>query len=324
MSSSLYSETWIEKVPESIDLNKFTKSLKFGTNLRVCKIDDVHDSLVGVDIHHQDLFMFTENVRKKGEVMFMDTNILQGKAGNGFGALGLILGTGSNRNKDGRIYVNMVQIPILGIVTEALGLDGIACFHPKNKFFFYSSAIDPTAVDYMQYYALIDAVSLFTTNGIMSMIIDCLASETYSKVSTTSTVGKYSANIIDSFPHSYGCNGGVTLGSANHSKSPLVNGLISSASTLKILSRTGYVIMQSKNSILNGQRDVSCKQLKGPFIKSQFTPQQLVPVVTKQFVLGTTPAEWAAFRDNQSSKGDTVYAWWVDKDFVAYSGTCVW
>lgn len=325
LSNTLYSKTWLDTLGNTIDIDAFTRSIKFGTNIKVCSIDDVHDSLVGVYLHHQDLFMFTESVREKGYVAFMDTNILQNDSNSSsFGDLGKILGTGDNRSKSGKQYLNMVQLPIIGMITKSLSLDGLACFHPESSFFFYASSIDPTAVDYIQYLALIDTMSLFTTNGIMSMIVDCLAYEGYSLIPNTSTASKYFAKVIDVYPHSFGCNGGVTLAASNQSKSPLVNGLTSSASLLKIMARTGTVIKQSKISVLNLSKDVTCEQYSGPFIKTEFTPQMLQPVPTREFELGVTPAEWASFKDDQSTTGDTAIAWWVNKDFVAYSGSCSW
>jgi len=329
LSSSLYSNSkknWINEIATSVDVDSFVKSIKFETQLRTCKIDDIHDSLIGVELHHMDLFMFTETVREKGYVMFMQTNILDSASSDdSLGGIGKILGMGNNRKKKGKQYINMVQIPIFGLLTESLGLDGIACFHPKSKFFFYSSAIDPTSVDYIQYMVLIDTMSLFNINGIMSMIIDCVAYEGYNALGDkNSEAAKYFENVIDTYQHSLGCTGGISLGASNQSKSPLVNGMVTSASLLKIMSRTGVVLMQSKTSLLNKGRDVTCSQFSGPFIKSQYVPQMILPISSKMFELGSTPAQWAEFKDDQSTQGDTAIAWWVRKDFVAYSGTCVW
>lgn len=325
LNSSAYSKTWLSDLASVVDVNAFVKSLAFEAKLTNCHVSKMNDSLIGVELHHQDLFLFTESTRKKGYVSFMDTDILQSNNDDSqFGDLGDILGTGTNRKKSGKQYINVLELPVLGMMTEALGLDGIACFHPTKKVFFYSTSIDPTATDFVQYKMLLDVMSLYTINGIMSMIFDCIAYEGYSKISNkTSSSAKYLENTIDAFPHSFGCTGGMALGAANHSVSPLVNGLIGSITELKILARTGYVIMQSKRSILSSEK-VTCSQVPGPFIKTEFVPQMIKPVASKQFELGITPAEWASFRDDQSTKGDTVIAWWVRKDFIAFSGKCAW
>ena len=62
----------------------------------------------------------------------------------------------------------------------------------------------------------------------------------------------------------------------------------------------------------------------GPLIKTEFAPQLLQPVVSKQFEFGESPSQWAAFKDDQSTGGNVAIAWWVRKDFVAYAGKCIW
>lgn len=328
-SAEVKKKSWVVDLAETIDINAFVRNLKFEAELKVCKIDDAHDSLVGVELHHMDIFIFTETVREKGYVIMMQSNILEKKKSESGGAtntgLGKIMGMGSNRGKKGTHYINMAHLPIMGMLTESLGLDGIACFHPKQKFFFYASSIDPTAVDYMQYLILIDTLQMFNINGILSMIVDCVAYEGYSLLNDKSTnSSKYFTSVIDSYQHSFGCSGAVAIGGDNQSSSPLVNGMMTSATLLKIMSRNGYSIQQSKRSLLNKGRDVTCGQLKGPFIKSQFTPQMMLPVASKVFEMGSTPAKSVSFKDDQSTQGDTAMAWWVRKDFISYSGTCSW
>jgi len=322
LNNSLYSESWLPKLAEDLDVDALVKSFRFDTKLKNCGVDDIHDSLVGVEMSHLDLFMFTETVRKKGYVIYMDTNILDDST---TGALGKIMGMGNNRDKEGKQYVNMVQIPVISFITESLGLDGLACFHPKEKFFFYSSSIDPTSVDYVQYYMLLDTLKMFNINGIMAMVIDCMSYEGYKYVDKQGTSAKYLSKIIDSYSHAFGCSGGISLGASNQSSSPLVNGMIQSATLLKILSRTGVVLMQTKNSMLNPPgSDVTCNQEKGPFIKTQYLPQMLQPVSSSTFELGETPAQWASFKDDQSTLGNTAVAWWVRKNFTAFAGHCTW
>ena len=320
-AAQLKNKSWIGDLITSIDINAFVKSFKFDAKFKTCG-HKLHDSLVGVVLHHTDLFLFSESVREKGWVVLFQSNIL-GKSK--FSSLKSIMGTGTNRGTSGSQYVNIIELPILGMITKSLGLDGIACFHPSGKFFFYSSAIDPTGKDYMQYEMLLDEANMFTTNGILSMIVDCVASEAYAKMSNKqSKVAQFTSDTIDMYRYSWGCNGGITLGSTNQSAAPLVNGMIQALTTINILSRTGFVIMESKNSILTKGRNVGCTQLRGPMIKSEFAPQLLQPIASKQFELGQSPSEWASFKDNHTTGGDTVIAWWVRKDFVAYAGKCIW
>ena len=321
MSSSLFSGSWLPKLATDLDINAFVKSFKFDTKVKNCGIDDIHDSVIGIEMSHLDLFMFTETVREKGFVIYMDSNILGKKTGKARG----IIGEGSNRGQEGSQYVNMVQLPILGLISGALGFDGIACFHPSDKIFFYSSAVDPTSADYIQFYMLMDSLKMYTINGIMSMIADCMSYQSYKYVDKSGTTAKYLSMIIDSYNHSFGCNGGIASGNSNQSASPLVNGLIQSATTMKIMARTGVVIKQTKRSLLNPMgSDVTCNQSKGPFIKTEFLPQMLQPISTATFEMGETPAKWAAFRDNQTTRGNTAIGWWVRKDFTAFAGHCTW
>lgn len=314
---------WLNDIFTDVDVDAFVDSLKFDAKLVRCG-SGVHDSLIGVILHHQDLFMFTETVRKKGRVIFMDTNILGKSYKDNFKS---IAGMGTNRNSDGSQYVNIVYLPILGMITESLGLDGIACFHPQAKFFFSSTSVDPTAADYMQYSLLVDQLQIYTINGILSMIIDCVASEGYALLGNKqSSSAKFLAKTIDTFTYSHGCNGAVSLGATNHNPSPLVNGLNSALTYISILNRIGLV-MQTRRSILgvpSSGKPFECTQHKGPLIKTELAPQLLMPVVSSQFELGQDAASWAAFRDDQSTAGDTVIAWWVRKDFVSFAGTCIW
>ena len=322
LNSSLYSDSWIPKLTKDLDVSAMVKSFKFEAQLKTCGVNDAHDSLVGVVMHHLDLFTFTEAVRKKGFVIYMDMNILGDGA---YGKIGKIIGMGDNRGKKGSQYINLVQIPILAFITDSLGLDGLACFHPKDKFFFYSSSIDPTAVDYVQYFMLLDTLKMLTINGIMSMVVDCMSYESYAQVDKQGSTAKYLEKMIDVYRYSYGCNGGVSPGATNQSASPLVNGMIEAITVMDIMSRTGFVIQQSKHSVLNKPgSDITCNQGPGLFIKSEFVPQLLQPVPSTTFELGETPGQWAAFKDNQTTQGDTVFAWWVRKDFTAFAGHCSW
>jgi len=317
-------KSWLGDLVNSIDIKSFVKKLSIEPKLKICNISNMHQSLIGVVVHHQDMFLFTENVREKGYVRLFDTNILSKKGNSKFKELGKILGKGTNDKRKGYTYINLFEIPFFSTIVDSIGLDGYICAHPKKRTFFYSTSIDPTAVDYIQYYMLIDALSCYTTPGILSMIIDCVAYEGYAKSDKWySGMGKYFGNTIDIFEHSFGCSGGLAVGATNHTKSQIVNGAISSITELKIMARTGYVIQQSKNSLLN-TGDVECSQKPGPFIKTEFTPQMIEPVASKQFEIGQTPADWAEFKNDHSTRGDTVILWWVNKDFVSMSGKCSW
>lgn len=324
-STQLFSKSWLDKAATSLDIQGFVKTFEIEPQIKICNIDDIDDSLIGLKVHHQDLFLFTENVRDKGYVRLFDSYIKEKKKNGVMSEIGKILGKGTNTKKSGKTYINMFEIPFFSAIADSIGLDGYGCFHPKGKAFFYSTSVDPTAVDYIQYFQLLDAVSMYTLPGIFSMIIDCVAYEGYAKSNSWhSGAGLYFANTIDIFDHSFGCSGGVTLGAENQSNSQLVNGVMSSITELKIMARTGLVIQQSKNSLLNKGIDVECSQNPGPFIKTEFTPQMIEPVASKQFQVGQTPAEWAEFKNDHSTRGDTVVLWWVNKDFVSMSGKCSW
>ncbi|MHC3995644.1 hypothetical protein ACXWTF_12540 [Thiomicrolovo sp. ZZH C-3] len=315
---------WISTMFSDLAFDYFVRSFEILPELKVCKPSSVEDGLFGVRIRHSDVFLFTETVREKGYTQALDTNILGDTAGGSSTALKYM---GTNGEKEGSQYVNALELPFIGMAAKKLSETGLFCFHPGTKTSFYFSWMDPTSTDYMKAKVMPELALLMNIPGIASEVLDCVATTTYSALpwgSKYSSVGKASARVIDMMHHTIGCDGVKSLGNANLSESPLVNSFIISNTALYEMARYGVMVKQSKSSVLNEGRDVECGAKAGPIIKTQFVPQLIRPVPGYVFENGASPAEWAAFKNDATTAGDTVFGWWVRKEFVAFAARCVW
>lgn len=289
--------------------------------IKTCKPVNTKDGLIGVVVRHTDVFIFTETTREKGYLLMMNKNV-KGKHG---AKKSLIDRYGLN-NPMGFQYVNLIEFPILGMVAKSLNEDGLFCFHPATKVSFYFSWLDPSAVDYIKVKMMADVVRTLTIEGMMASAIDCVAATSFQRIKIGkkyNTMGIAATKVMDSFSYCTGCSGIMSIGNTNQSASSLVNGAQIGFTQLK--ERAYYsLVQQTKNSPLNMKPDIECSSQEGPVIKSQFVPQIIRPVVGKKFEVGTTPAEWGTFKNDGSTKGDTVFAWWMRREIVAFASRCSW
>lgn len=322
--TSLFAEAdpqWVGTLAEDLEFSNFFKSMEVLPELKTCKPSGSDDGLFGVIVRHTDIFLFTETVREKGYLMMIDTNI-KGKSG---GKTSLIDSFGDN-GEEGSQYVNLIELPVLALIGKKIDSGGFFCFHPTTASSFYFSFLDPSAVDYIKVKMMVDVVQSLTVTGMIASALDCLAATTLDAVpfgSKYNAIGKVAFRAIDFFTYSTGCNGIVSVGPTNQSESPLVNGRLIGFTQLK--ERSYYsLVKQTKRSVLNKGSDVECSSKVGPLIKSQFISQLIRPVPGKMYEVGATPAAWGTFKNDGSTAGDTVFAWWMRREIVGFAHSCSW
>jgi hypothetical protein len=130
-------------------------------------------------------------------------------------------------------------------------------------------------------------------------------------------ISKKTARIVnDTFLHTLGCSGNLTIGTYNSEREgPMINALSKIVVKMGTMSNT-TLLKQTIESILNAYNDeIWCAPQKGIKIRSQFLAQVVRPLPREVFLPGISPAKWATFLP--SNDDATIFVLWQKREYGA-------
>lgn len=309
----------LEDLARVIDGQYIWQNFKIEPKVKWCKPKNALTKVPGIVAHIVEPNIIAEMTREYLRLEFLQLD-LGGKFH--FAQMGKV-----NENQ-GAAYSHMFRFPILGKILKK-ATNGFICFEQGSLAVLSLSEFDPSAWNSVLRLQVIPTLKMFLNpESVLYGVSSCVSGIALDHMSPDSRVGDTGDSlrtIIDTVYYNVGCNGMKTVGAHITTNNPFSSALTVSMAQIDMLSADTYFLPQTVVSTLNGWNDeLYCKPNIGllPMINSQYQSQLLRPRMGKPFISSTTPAEWASFKNDGTTQGNSVFFIWQKRDFAMGAYAC--
>lgn len=309
----------LEDLFRVIDGQYIWRNFKVEPEVKWCKPKNAITKIPGIKAHLIEPNIISELVREYLRFEFLQLNV-----GGSYDFLKM----GKVNENQGAAYIHMFRFPILGKILEK-ATNGFICFEQGSLSVLALSEFDPSSWNSILRLQIIPVLEMFLNpEAAMYGVASCVAGTTLNQTSPstrTGDTGKTLRAVIDEVHYNVGCNGMKPVGAHINTQNPLSSSLDIAMAQIDMLSMDTYMLPQTVESILNGySEDIYCKPNIGmlPMINSQYQAQLLRPRLGKPFVSSSTPAQWASFKNDGTTQGNSVFFIWQRRDFAMGAYAC--
>lgn len=303
----------LEDLTRIIDGQYVWRNFKVEAKVQWCKPQDALTKLPGVIAHIIEPNILTELVREYLRLEFLQMDV---------GGKYHFLKMGKVNENEGAAYHHMFRFPILGKILKK-ATQGFICLDQGSLSVLGLSEFDPSSWNSILRLQVIPTLKMFLNpEAAMYGVASCVSGTALNHLSPSTRAGgtgKALRAVIDTIHYNVGCNGMKVVGAHINTHNPLSSALDISMSQLDMMSSDTHLLAQTVESVVNGYNDdIYCKPFYGPLpmINSQYEAQLLRPRLGKPFITSSTPAEWASFKNDGTTQGNSVFFIWQRRDFA--------
>jgi hypothetical protein len=309
----------LEDLGRVIDGQYIWRSFKVEPKVKWCKPKTALTKVPGIVAHIIEPNIIAELTRE-----YLRLEFLQLDLGGSFKFARM----GKVNEDQGAAYSHMFRFPILGKILKK-ATNGFICFEQGSLSVLSLSEFDPSAWNSILRLQVIPTLRmLLNPEAVFYGVASCASGVALNHMSPSSRVGKTGdalRSVIDTIYYNNGCNGMKTVGAHITTNNPFTSALNISMAQIDMVTMDTYMLPQTVLSIVNGwDDDLYCKPNIGmnQMINSQYQAQLLRPRLGKPFITASTPAEWASFKNDGTTQGNSVFFIWQKRDFAMGAYAC--